>query len=315
VIADTLWIVRQQPWLGIATLMAAFVAMLVLLTRWTRGGSAHAEIPRKILHTGSGLLTLTFPLVFADVWPVLVLTSSTAMLLAAIKFLPSCRRFGRAVSDVHRTTFGELYFPVAVAVVFWLAHGESRLLFVVPVLVLTIADAACALVGIRYGANRYVGAAKSFEGSVAFVVAAFFCIHVPLLLWSGVGRAESLLMAATLALVLMLVEGSAPRGLDNLFVPIGSYFILRAYLELGAGDLLLRLAIAIGLIVLFVLARRRTAVHDDKLLAGAFVCYVEGALLGWIWLAAAVVPFAVHAWLWPRTRQPWLAPANRTRTL
>lgn len=312
-IADTLAIVRQHPWPGIATLMAAFVSTLVLLTVWSRAASPHPEMPRKTLHTVSGLLALTFPFVFVELWPVLLLTSSTAILLAALKFMPACSPLRCSVSGVQRVTFGELYFPVAVAVVYWLAQGESHLLFVVPVLILTIADAACALVGISYGINRYVGAAKSFEGSAAFVVAAFFCIHVPLLLWSSVGRGESLLIAATLALVLMLVEGSAPRGLDNLFIPIGSYFILRAYLELGAGALLLRLAITVGLIALILWSRRRTAVRDDKLLAGAFVCYVEGALFGWIWLAAAVIPFAVHAWLWPRTRQRWPLPSNPAR--
>ncbi len=76
----------------------------------------------------------------------------------SLKFLPAARRrFGRVVDDVERTTLGELYFPMAVAVVFWLARGQSPLLFCVPMLVLTLADATGALIGLRYGLTRYHG--------------------------------------------------------------------------------------------------------------------------------------------------------------
>jgi phytol kinase len=147
----------------------------------------------------------------------------------------------------------------------------------------------------------YVGASKSLEGSIAFVVVAFFCIHVPLLLWSGVGRAESLMIATTLALLVMVLEGSAWRGLDNLFIPIGGYFLLRAYLEMDAAALLARLLVTSGLVVLIVIARRRTTLADDSLAAGAFLCYVAWALMGWPWL---VGPFAIllgYRWLSPPT--------------
>ena len=282
----------QHPWWGIAALIGAFLLLLVALKIWTELASPHPELPRKVLHAVSGLLTLAFPFVFAEAWPVLLLTSATAAFLASVKYLPCLRRhLGRIVAGVERHTFGEIYFPLAVALVFTMARGESTLLFIVPILVLTVADAASALIGMRYGFNRYVGVAKTFEGSAAFVVVAFFCIHVPLLIGSGVGRSESLLIAATLSLLLMLVESSAPRGLDNLLLPVGSYFILRAYLSLDSEALILRLLVTIGLIVLVMVSRRRAAVDDDKLFAGAFVCYLAGALVGWLWLVFPVAAF------------------------
>ena len=166
---------------------------------------------------------------------------------------------------------------------------------------LTFADATCALVGTRYGMTRYLGASKSLEGSVAFVVVAFFCVHVPLLLWSDVGRAESLLIAATLALLVMLLEGSAWRGLDNLFIPIGGYFLLRAYLSLDAAALLPRLLVTVALVILIVLVRRRTTLEDDSLVAGAFLCYVAWAVMGWRWLSAPLAIGVGYRWLSPPT--------------
>jgi phytol kinase len=166
---------------------------------------------------------------------------------------------------------------------------------------LTFADATCALVGGRYGMTRYEGAAKSLEGSVAFVVVAFLCVHVPLLLWSTVGRGESLLIASTLALLVMLLEGSAWRGLDNLFIPIGGYFLLRAYFPLDAAALLPRLSVTVALVALIVLMRRRTTLEDDSLVAGAFLCYVACAIVGWRALAAPLAIVTGYRWLSPPT--------------
>lgn len=286
---------------AMTVVLAAFLLLFLALQLYARGGAA-PETTRKLLHTGSGLLTLSFPFLFTEVWPVLLLTGATALLVGAVKFTPPLRRIlGRAVSGVDRTTLGEIYFPVAVALLFWLSLGEDPLLFVVPVLVLTLADATCAVIGLRYGMTRYSGASKSFEGSVAFAVVAFLCVHVPLLIWSEVGREESLLIAVTLALLVMLLEGSAWRGLDNLFIPIGGYFLLRAYLPMSVADLAARLAVATALVAFIVLNRRRTTLEDDSLVAGAFLCYVAWALMGWPWLVAPIVVFVGYAWLSPGT--------------
>jgi phytol kinase len=231
-----------------------------------------------------------------------VLTGTSALLVGCVKFLPALRdRFGRVANRVERATLGEVYFPIAVGLLFWLTRGSNLLLFVIPVLMLTFADATCALVGSRYGMTRYLGANKSLEGSVAFVAIAFLCVHVPLLLWSDVGRAESLLIASTLALLVMLLEGSAWRGLDNLFIPIGGYFLLRAYLPLDPAALVPRLLTTVALVVLIVLERERTTLEDDSLVAGAFLCYVAWALMGWHWLVGPMAIVVGYRWLSPPT--------------
>lgn len=294
-------LLMENPWLATAAALVAFLVLLAAVAAYARAGGK-PEITRKLVHAGSGLLTLSFPFLFRDVWPVLLLTGASAVLVAAIKFLPVLRpRLGRVVSGVERPTLGEIYFPISVALVFLLTRGQNPLLFVIPVLVLTLADATCALVGGRYGTIRYTGANKSLEGSIAFVVVAFLCVHVPLLLWSDIGRAETLLTAATLALLVMLLEGSAWRGLDNLFIPLGGYFLLRAYLTLDAAALLTRFIMTVALVTFVVAMRRRTTLEDDSLVAGAFLCYVAWAIMGWRWLVPPIVVFVGYKWVSPRT--------------
>jgi phytol kinase len=294
--------IASHAWLAIGLALGSFLALfggLLLLTRLT---SVPPEITRKMFHIGSGALTLTFPFLFHDTWPVLLLTGASALLVTATKFLPTVRdRFGGVANRVARPTLGEIYFPISVALLFSLTRGSAPLLFVVPILMLTFADATCALVGVRYGLTRYVGASKSVEGSVAFVAVAFLCVHVPLLLWSDVGRAESLIIAATLALLVMLLEGSAWRGLDNLFIPIGGYFLLRAYLPLDTAALVPRLVVTLVLVALIVFARRRTTLEDNSLVAGAFLCYVAWAVMGWPWLIGPLAIVVGYRWLSPAT--------------
>ena len=264
-LSDVIAALAASTWLAIAAALAAFLLLFIALQVLAQITPARPETTRKLLHTGAGLLTLAFPFLFREAWPVLLLTGASALIVAAARFVPAVRvRLGRVAGGVERATFGEFYFPLAVALLFVLTLGDDPLLFAIPVLVLTLADTASAVVGMRYGVTRYSGARKSLEGSAAFAVVAFFCVHVPLLAWSTVGRAECLLVAATFALLVMLLEGSASRGLDNLVIPLGGYLLLRGFVELDTAALLARLAVTIALVLLVILlhvyaARPRSA--------------------------------------------------------
>ena len=216
----------NHQWLAIVFELTAFLLLFAALEVWSRKTSVRPETTRKLLHVGSGILTLAFPFVFVDLWPVALLSGGAALVLAAARFV----RFSGVVGRVERASWGEFYFPLSVAILFWLSLGEHALLFVIPVLVLTLADTAGAVVGTRFGMTRYGGAGKSVEGSLAFAVVAFVSVCAPLMAWSRVGAPEALMTAATLALLLALLEGAAQRGLDNLLIPIAGYGLLRGVL-------------------------------------------------------------------------------------
>lgn len=292
-----------SPWLAILLVLSVLTGVMACLKQVSARCNLHPETSRKAVHIVMGLVTLSFPWLFRATWPVMLLTVLAVAALAGTRLITPLReRFGGVLHGVERHSLGEVYFPLAVAALFLLSAGD-RLLYVIPLLTLTLADAVAALVGVRYGQHRFCTSegTKSAEGSLAFFLVAFLSAHVPLLLLSNTGRAESLLIALVLGILVMLFEAVSVGGLDNLFIPLGCYALLRRYLSLETDDLLFRLG-AICLLALLVLAwRRRTTLKESGLLAAALVGYMNWALGGWQWLAVSLMLFLTYTLLWPRS--------------
>ena len=206
---------------------------------------------------------------------VLALVAVSGALLIAVKTPGPLRTLmGGVVDGVERRSQGDLYFPIAVATLFWLAHRSDpvtgKLLFCVPVLLLTLGDSAAALVGIRFGRHTFTAGdgTKSVEGSLACFAVAYLCTALPLLAFSRLGHAQALVLAAVVGLSAALIEAVSWGGLDNLFLPLGAYALLQANLPAGPrgatnlGILITQLAVAVVLTALTALWKRRTALND-----------------------------------------------------
>lgn len=307
----------MNPWLGMAIVLGIFVAFLVLLRAFQSWCQPHPELARKLLHMAMGLLTLSFPWLFNQVWPIVVLGLLSAGAMLALRYVRSLNaNLGCVVTGVSRTTLGEVYFPLSVGILFILyLHDDHpseacRLqLYCIPILLLTFADASAALIGVRYGQARYATSEghKSLEGSLAFFFVAFFCAHLPLLLATEVDRANVLLISLLLAGLAMMFEAIAWAGLDNFALPLISYVLLKTYLDLTVEELLLRLAVTAALMVFALVYSRRSTLVGSAIFGIILVGYVSWALGGWPWLLPPLVLFLSYTMLSPRT------PANIQR--
>ena len=290
-----------SPWLGILIVMVSLGALMGGLAIFQKYQQPHPELVRKLLHIGMGLITLSFPWLFAQSWPVILLALLAVAVLLAVKFFKT-ESLANVVHGVARESLGEIYFPVAIAVLFALSH-QTPLLYIIPVLILTLADAVAALIGVRYGQVKYTTAEglKSTEGSIAFFTVALLSCLVPLLLFSKVGRAELLLISLIIATLVMYIEALSWKGLDNLFIPLGGYLLLKVYLDMNALDLSIRLAVIVVLFVVLVLTRKRTTLNDSAILAAALAAYVIWAAGDWHWLVPALLVFVSYHRLSPKT--------------
>ena len=235
-------------------LIAGLVGAMALMSRLVAKGAVHPEVSRKALHVCMGLSCLTLPWVFPDpVWFAIGFTMIMGT-LAAVRYVPVIsRHLTGALHAVERSSGGDIYFAVSVALLYAVARDEPAL-YIMPLLVLTLADALAALAGVFYAKTAYESyrSRKSWEGSIVFFIVAFLCIHVTILLLTDLDRLEGLTVSATLAYVATLIEGASWEGLDNLFLPVALYLLLEGFLRMNAAEVApnVGLTSAIALVVL-----------------------------------------------------------------
>jgi len=250
-----------EPWIGIGLVMATFAALLGVFS--IIGPLLQPEVLRKGLHISMGLTTLSFPWLFETPWPVvLVAAASTVAFIAFRTRLGLFRRLAMAMQRIKRVSVGEYCFVAGTCIVFVLAANDP-VLYCIPMLLLTLADSAAALVGTAWGRHRYLtmGDYKTLEGSAAFFIVAFACIAVPLAWFTPASNPESLAVAALIAFAVTVLEAAVGGGFDNLLVPLGAFAAIKATgltveqphaLESGSPLVVAGLCVAAALLVLLV---------------------------------------------------------------
>ena len=294
---------RASTWLTMLMLLVMTGALLAGLRYYQVRLKPDPELVRKLFHLGGGLLGLSLPWLFDDLLPVLVLTVLVASGFVATRTIPALRNgIGQVLLGVQRPSVGEFGFLASFCLLFWLARGD-KLLYSIPIMMVALADALAALVGHAYGKLplHMSGDRKSVEGVVTFFLIAFFCVHVPVLLWGGTGRLESLLIAVNVSGMVMLAEAAAWWGLDNLIIPLWGYMVLKSLLQAQSVSLASDLAFLLALGTFMFLWRSRATLGDDAISGAVLWGYVVWTVGGWPWIIPPLLQFAVYATATART--------------
>lgn len=222
--------------LDLGLVLASVAAILGVMAAVRRVGARRgwsAELQRKCVHLATGLYALCLPFLFTEDWPVMLLVavSLVAMLVLRLPRL-AAGGIGGAIHGVGRASHGEMFMAASVGLLFVLSAAEP-VLYVLPLAVLTLSDAAAALTGTRYGRKhfRVEEGAKSWEGVTMFFLVTLILSMVLLLLLSGIDRERVVLLSFLVAAFGTLVEADSWRGLDNLFIPVGLNLVLAANWE------------------------------------------------------------------------------------
>jgi phytol kinase len=262
-------------WLAVMGVLAALLAGLPLLRKLCQTCGTSAEVARKSVHVAMGMACAAFPWIFDRPLPVWILAALATLPLVLLRWVPALREgVGSALHGVKRVSYGEILFAPAVAAVFDLSNGDP-LLHAIPVGILTVADAAGAIAGTRWGHRFYVCGTgrKSAEGSAAFLVVAFLCTFLPLWLGGRTDTMHSVAIALTLAIVSMMAEGISDRGFDNLVIPLGCHFLLARFLESSMVAMEIRFGAAVILLALVAWGSRWSTLSGSALIGGALLGY------------------------------------------
>ncbi len=277
---------RPEQWLAAGVVLIVLAVLILGLRICRLRWHWQPETVRKLVHIGMGTVALTFPWVFDSALPVFALAAIAFVMLVALRYVPWLKTtMGGVIDAVDRVSAGELYFPAGIALSFWLTGGDP-LLYCVPILILTLADAVAALVGIRYGTKLFttLEGTKSYQGSSAFFAMAFVCALLPLTLYAHIALFPAVLISLITGMLTMLVEAVAWRGLDNLFIPVMGFLLLDSFVKLNVIELAANLGVIVTLCLVTFFYRPRSTLADDALLTAVLVGYVIWALGGFTWV-------------------------------
>lgn len=224
----------KQDILNTLILALSFLALFGIAEWIHHTFKVKAEYTRKLVHFGTGILTLLFPILLNNHWLVLFLCASFALiLLVSLKF-----NLLRSINGIDRKSYGSLAYPLAVYLAYlaydWgkinlSIYGKGYILFYLPILILAICDPLAALTGKRWQYGKYkIGLeTKTLMGSGMFFICAFILSLCFLLIDPSLHFSLRILVVAlVIAIITTLTEAFSKNGLDNLFIPLAGIIAL-----------------------------------------------------------------------------------------
>lgn len=183
-----------------------------------------AEITRKMVHIGTGLITLTFPIFLTNHWSVLILTISFVVILTISD------RMGilKSINSIDRLSRGSILYPIIIYATYWtFTLFDDVLFFYLPILILAICDPIAALTGRKWpwGKYRIWKETKTLMGSSAFFIS---CFILTIVFATPLRSSWIEIIAVTffISLFTTIAEAISQKGWDNLFIPLSVTFTL-----------------------------------------------------------------------------------------
>jgi len=212
-------------WLG--GLFSLLFVVAEILHLWLH---IHAEATRKIVHIGSGLLALLFPVYFTELWQVGALCAVFFFVLLISK------KLGLLVSinGIKRKSLGSTLYPIIVFLTFAFyyfsksqAHPyfDARYYFAAPILLMAICDPAAALAGTLYRRRHpNILPGKTMAGTLTFFLLGTLLAGCLTFYFknSGVSPVVALLLSIVLGLATAVSERFSTKGWDNFTIPMSA---------------------------------------------------------------------------------------------
>ncbi|PUB10170.1 hypothetical protein [Yoonia sediminilitoris] len=282
---------------SVAVLLGLMAVVRHLAALWHIG----PEVQRKLVHIGTGLYAIMLPWLFPDRWPIYMLVGLTLLVMLVLR-LPNSG-LGRTLHGVERQSYGDFLLAISVGLCLFLAEDQI-FLYVLPIAVLTLADAAAALAGSTYGTRffKIEEGEKSIEGSTVFFAVTLLIAILCLMLMTGLPPLNIIVLSVMVAAFGTFVEAVSWRGFDNMFLPLGLLIFLAVHANDPLPDLLALASFFATCIVAFKLVAPQlglTAHAARVYVTAVFLVIAVTAIQNAIF---PILVLAAHAW--SRTTTP-----------
>ncbi len=280
-------------WGSILLVLILIFIALIIIKIIEKKSNINAELKRKSFHVSMGIVMLSFPYIFKSTYSVGVLGIIALIIMVILKRTKLKNSIGTVLYSVNRESLGEVFFIIAVFSIFFLSKGD-KVLYSIPILVLTFADSTAALIGKNYGKNNlaeFSEDSKSIEGSFMFFIVAFMATLVPLLLWTEVGREETLIISTIVGFNAALIEMISHTGNDNLLIPLTTYAFVATHINQNLEVLKFDLIIIAIIYVIVCIANRVKVWSKLALVETLVVGYLSIVLYGWYAIVPPIILF------------------------
>lgn len=192
--------------------LVIFVIVVFAELLW-RTKMLESEYSRKLVHIMVGSFAAFWGFFLSDTQILLMAVSMFSVVLASRVF-----KLFASIHSVNRKTWGELFFPIGIALCALLT--DSPWIFLAAVLHVSLADGLAALIGKNYVKKygyKVLGQQKTVVGSLTFFNASLAIVLVITLLASELSI--NLVIALMLPLVATIAENIGFYGSDDVLVP------------------------------------------------------------------------------------------------
>lgn len=213
-------------------LSACFIGLFALAEVMYHFFKIKAEYTRKLIHIGTGLFTLLFPLYLEHIWQVVVICGAFLVVLLFSKRF----KFLNSINGITRKSAGSLLYPIIVVIVFVFYKLSAPLqfghflYFYMPILLMAICDPVAALAGTHFSNHGDNQGKKTWAGSIAFFVIALLVSFMLFHIYNTSQQDTATLLVHTIAISAFttLAEKWSSGGWDNFTIPLAAI----AYLAL-----------------------------------------------------------------------------------
>jgi len=285
----------EGQWQTVVYFFLLLVMLLGIAEIISRQLKLPQEFSRKIIHITVGLLVVGFALNISEKQPITFLSLLFTIINAIIlKFnlMPSM--------GSERKSYGTVFYPLTIFVAALALWDHQKILFLILVLVLALADAMAAIVGNNWKnatAFYVLKDKKTLPGTIAMCVTSALIIYF-LFYWDGASFYYPIgLVAIISGLFIAVAETISVDGSDNISIGIATILILSVFLE---GPIALQNQFLYGFLFGGLLSAASYK-YQFLNLGGALITFVMAVLVfgigGWAWTIPILVFFITSSLL------------------
>jgi len=210
----------------IVGLILVYGYIVILLIISEKVLKQHPTLSRKFLHIMVGNILFMLPF-FTSRFIITFLVAAPFIFLTFLMSPYSPIKLGDKISSSGHG-LGLVYYAISWTILAFFFFNQPWII-AVGIAAMSYGDGMAALVGRRYGKNKYqiLGDEKSFEGSIGMFLILIFTLTIVLYYYHISG--SNFIIVPVVAIVATIFEGITPKGLDNItacFSAVGTYLLL-----------------------------------------------------------------------------------------